>query len=68
MVFVIEASLAVRHVFEVHLALVSHSVDIGGAIRPGDTGHAAAGLCVPATNVHYLPNLTLPAYTHARKQ
>lgn len=32
MVFVIEASLAIRHVFEVNFALVTHSINIGGAI------------------------------------
>lgn len=64
MVFVIEASLAVRHVFEIYLALVSHSINIGGAIRPGDTGHTATRLGIPAANVHYLPHLTLPAYRY----
>lgn len=64
MVFVIEASLAIRHVFEVNFALVTHSINIGGAIRPGDTGHTATRLIVPATNVHYFSYLPLPTYTH----
>lgn len=67
-IFIIEASLAICHIFQVYLALVAHSVNISGAIRPGDTGHAATRLVVPATNVHYLPNLTLPTYTHTKVQ
>lgn len=63
MVFVIEASLAIRHVFEVNFALVTHSINIGGAIRPGHTGHTATRLIVPATNVHYLSHFSLPTYT-----
>lgn len=61
MVFEIEASLAIGHVFEVNFALVPHSINIGGAIRPGDTGHTATRLIVPSTNVHYLSHFTLPA-------
>lgn len=62
-VFVVEAPLAIRHVLEVNFALVSHAVDVGGAVGPGDAGHAAAGLSVPTANVHHLPNLSLPACT-----
>ena len=61
--FVVEAALDIRHVLEVYLALVAHSVDVSGSIGPGHTGHAAARLCVPAANIHYLTNLTLPTYT-----
>lgn len=59
-IFVVEASLTIRHVLQVYLALVAHAVDVCGAIRPGDACNAATRLCVPASNVHYLPNLPLP--------
>lgn len=50
---VVEATGRLAHTLEVHLALVPHTVHIGGAICPRHTGHAPARLHVPATDVHH---------------
>lgn len=50
---VVEAASCLAHTLEVHLALVAHTIHVGGAISPCHTGHAPACLHVPATDVHY---------------
>ena len=59
---VVEAASCLAHTLEVHLALVAHTVHVGGAIGPRHAGHAPARLHVPATDVHHSARLPFPSW------
>lgn len=50
-ILVVSTATGLLDVAQIDAALVAESVDVGAARRPGDRGHRAAALVVPAANV-----------------